>query len=85
MIRTPMADKMMAEGQGDELNAMLEKFVPMKRMGRPEEIADAVLWLVVRLRIRSRASRSLSMAAMSCVREGSRENHIVRVSLSSWH
>src|SRR5947208_880129 len=33
------------EGQDEELSAMLEKFVPMKRMGRAEEIADAVLWL----------------------------------------
>jgi NAD(P)-dependent dehydrogenase (short-subunit alcohol dehydrogenase family) len=45
MIQTPMSDKMIAEGQGEELKAMLEKFVPMKRMGRAEEIADAVLWL----------------------------------------
>ncbi len=45
MIHTPMFDKMIAEGQGDELNAMLKTYVPMGRMGRPEEIADAVLWL----------------------------------------
>ncbi len=45
MIQTPMSDKMIAAGQGDELNSMLEKFVPMQRLGRPEEIADAVLWL----------------------------------------
>ncbi|MGB0125762.1 MAG: glucose 1-dehydrogenase [Silvibacterium sp.] len=45
MIQTPMSDKMIAEGQGEELNAMLKAFVPMGRMGRPEEIADAVLWL----------------------------------------
>jgi NAD(P)-dependent dehydrogenase (short-subunit alcohol dehydrogenase family) len=45
MIRTPMSDQMIAEGQGDELNAMLKAYVPMGRMGRPEEIADAVLWL----------------------------------------
>jgi NAD(P)-dependent dehydrogenase (short-subunit alcohol dehydrogenase family) len=45
MIRTPMSDKMIAEGQGEELDAMLQALVPMKRMGRPEEIADAVLWL----------------------------------------
>jgi NAD(P)-dependent dehydrogenase (short-subunit alcohol dehydrogenase family) len=45
MIRTPMFDKMIAEGQGEELNAMLKSLVPMGRMGRPEEIADAVLWL----------------------------------------
>ncbi len=45
MIQTPMSDKMIADGQGEELNAMLQALVPMKRMGRPEEIADAVLWL----------------------------------------
>jgi NAD(P)-dependent dehydrogenase (short-subunit alcohol dehydrogenase family) len=45
MIHTPMFDKMIAEGQGEELNAMLKSLVPMRRMGRPEEIADAVLWL----------------------------------------
>jgi NAD(P)-dependent dehydrogenase (short-subunit alcohol dehydrogenase family) len=45
MIRTPMLDKMIAEGQGEELDAMLKTRVPMGRMGRPEEIADAVLWL----------------------------------------
>jgi NAD(P)-dependent dehydrogenase (short-subunit alcohol dehydrogenase family) len=45
MIQTPMSDKMIAEGQGEELDKMLNTFVPMKRFGRPEEIADAVLWL----------------------------------------
>ena len=45
MIQTPMFDRMIAEGQGEELNSMLNTFVPMRRMGRPEEIADAVLWL----------------------------------------
>jgi NAD(P)-dependent dehydrogenase (short-subunit alcohol dehydrogenase family) len=45
MIRTAMFDKMIAEGQGEELDKMLNSLVPMKRMGRPEEIADAVLWL----------------------------------------
>ena len=45
MIQTPMSDQMIAEGQDEELNAMLKAYVPMGRMGRPEEIADAVLWL----------------------------------------
>lgn len=44
LIWTPMADQMVAAGQGDALDAML-KGVPMARYGRPEEIADAVLWL----------------------------------------
>src|SRR6266496_1657574 len=45
MIQTPMTDQMIAAGQGEELNAMLKAHVPMGRMGRPEEIADPVLWL----------------------------------------
>lgn len=44
IIHTPMVDKMMAGGQQDALDAMLET-VPVKRLGRPEEIANAVLWL----------------------------------------
>jgi NAD(P)-dependent dehydrogenase (short-subunit alcohol dehydrogenase family) len=44
LIRTPMSDEMVAAGQGDALRAM-EKSVPMGRVGRPEEIANAVLWL----------------------------------------
>jgi NAD(P)-dependent dehydrogenase (short-subunit alcohol dehydrogenase family) len=43
LIHTPMADRMMAT-QADALNAML-KNVPIGRLGRAEEIADAVLWL----------------------------------------
>jgi NAD(P)-dependent dehydrogenase (short-subunit alcohol dehydrogenase family) len=45
MIHTPMVDEMIAGGQGEELNQMLKTLVPMARMGRPEEIANAVLWL----------------------------------------
>jgi len=44
LIWTPMADQMVAAGQGEALDAMLQG-VPMARYGRPEEIADAVLWL----------------------------------------
>ena len=43
IIHTPMLDKMMAT-QADALQAML-KDVPIGRLGRPEEIASAVLWL----------------------------------------
>lgn len=45
LIRTPMADKMEAEGQGEVLKMMRETFVPMQREGRPEEIANVVLFL----------------------------------------
>jgi NAD(P)-dependent dehydrogenase (short-subunit alcohol dehydrogenase family) len=44
LIWTPMADQMIAAGQGEALEAMV-KSVPMARYGRAEEIADAVLWL----------------------------------------
>jgi NAD(P)-dependent dehydrogenase (short-subunit alcohol dehydrogenase family) len=43
IIHTSMLDKMMTT-QADALNAML-KDVPIGRLGRPEEIASAVLWL----------------------------------------
>ena len=45
LIRTPMADKMEAEGQGEALKMMRETFVPMQREGRPEEIANVILFL----------------------------------------
>jgi NAD(P)-dependent dehydrogenase (short-subunit alcohol dehydrogenase family) len=44
LIETPMSDQMVAAGQGDALKAM-EKSIPMGRVGRPGEIANAVLWL----------------------------------------
>jgi NAD(P)-dependent dehydrogenase (short-subunit alcohol dehydrogenase family) len=44
LIWTPMADQMVASGQGEALNAMT-KSIPMGRHGRAEEIAAAVLWL----------------------------------------
>ena len=44
LIQTPMSDQMVAAGQGEALQA-LEKSIPMGRVGRPEEIAQAVLWL----------------------------------------
>ena len=39
-----MAARMRAGGQAEALEGML-KMVPLGRYGRPEEIADAVLWL----------------------------------------
>ena len=44
LIQTPMSDQMMAAGQADALREMM-KDVPIGRVGRAEEIADAVLWL----------------------------------------
>jgi len=44
LIQTPMSDEMIAAGQGDALKA-LEKMIPLARVGRPDEIANAVLWL----------------------------------------
>ena len=44
LIHTAMADEMIAGGQKDALDDML-KAVPVGRLGRPEEIANAVLWL----------------------------------------
>ncbi|RZN10934.1 oxidoreductase [Bradyrhizobium genosp. SA-3] len=44
LIWTPMVDQMVTDGQGDALKPM-EKSIPMGRVGRPEEIANAVLWL----------------------------------------
>jgi NAD(P)-dependent dehydrogenase (short-subunit alcohol dehydrogenase family) len=45
MIRTPMSDQMEAGGQAELLKQMLETYVPMEREGRPEEIANTVLFL----------------------------------------
>ncbi|WP_447642134.1 MULTISPECIES: SDR family NAD(P)-dependent oxidoreductase [Chitinophagaceae] len=44
LIHTPMADKMMEGGQQDALDTMLAA-VPVGRLGRPEEIANAVVFL----------------------------------------
>ncbi|WP_441253181.1 glucose 1-dehydrogenase [Pseudomonas putida] len=44
LIWTPMADQMVASGQGEALAGMTQ-MIPMGRHGKPEEIADAVLWL----------------------------------------
>jgi NAD(P)-dependent dehydrogenase (short-subunit alcohol dehydrogenase family) len=44
LIQTPMSDQMVATGQGEALKAM-EKSIPMARVGRPADIANAVLWL----------------------------------------
>ncbi len=44
LIWTPMVDRMVAAGQGEALKAM-ETSIPMERVGRPEEVANVVLWL----------------------------------------
>jgi NAD(P)-dependent dehydrogenase (short-subunit alcohol dehydrogenase family) len=44
LIQTPMSDQMVAGGQAEALQAMLQD-VPIGRLGRAEEIANAVLWL----------------------------------------
>jgi short-subunit dehydrogenase len=44
LIWTPMADQMVAGGQDEALKAMEKSRLPMARVGRLEEIADAVLW-----------------------------------------
>jgi NAD(P)-dependent dehydrogenase (short-subunit alcohol dehydrogenase family) len=44
IIHTPMLDGMLNGGQTDVIDAMLQS-VPIGRLGRPEEIANAVLWL----------------------------------------
>jgi NAD(P)-dependent dehydrogenase (short-subunit alcohol dehydrogenase family) len=44
LIETPMSERMRAGGQTEALEGML-KMVPIGRYGRPEEIADVVLWL----------------------------------------
>ena len=44
LIWTPMADQMVAAGQGEALKAMVEA-VPLGRYGRADEVADGVLWL----------------------------------------
>ena len=36
---------MIDEGPGEELEKMMKIYVPMQRFGRPEEIANAVLWI----------------------------------------
>ncbi|MCK8494780.1 SDR family oxidoreductase [Spirosoma sp. RP8] len=44
IIHTPMVDKMIEGGQQEVLDAMI-KTVPVGRLGRAEEIANAVIWL----------------------------------------
>ena len=44
IIHTPMLDVMLAGGQTEVIDAMLQG-VPAGRLGRPEEIAQTVLWL----------------------------------------
>ena len=43
VIRTPMIDR--ATGQKEEVEKQFEQMEPMGRMGFPEEVAEAVIWL----------------------------------------
>jgi NAD(P)-dependent dehydrogenase (short-subunit alcohol dehydrogenase family) len=43
MVNTPMADEI-RNFAADELDALIAT-IPMGRMGEPEEVAEAVLWL----------------------------------------
>lgn len=43
VIRTPMADELIR--RNPQLEEMFTKDIPAGRLGKPEEIADAVLWL----------------------------------------
>ena len=65
LIWTPMADQMVADGQGDALKSM-ETSVPMGRVGRPEELPMLFYGFAARLRATSPASPSRWMAACSC-------------------
>ncbi len=40
---TPMVDALI--GMGGDMEAKLIQSIPMKRLGRPEEIAEAIVWL----------------------------------------
>jgi NAD(P)-dependent dehydrogenase (short-subunit alcohol dehydrogenase family) len=42
-VETPMTDRMF--GGAESLNKMMGALVPVGRAGKPEEIADAVIWL----------------------------------------
>ncbi len=44
IIHTPMLDGMISGGQKEVLDEMLET-VPTRRLGKPEEMANAVVWL----------------------------------------
>ena len=42
VIETPMTDVI---SQNPEIKKTMESMTPMKRLGRPEEIASAIVWL----------------------------------------
>jgi len=69
MIQTPMSDQMIAEGQGDELNAMLKTYVPMGAWVSPRRSLMPSCGSAVQPRATLPASRSRSTAASSCVRK----------------
>ena len=64
MIQTPMSDKMIAEGQGEELKKMLNTLVPMKRWAGPKRLRMPSCGYAATPPATLPASRSQSMAAM---------------------
>ncbi len=69
MIRTPMSDKMEAEGQGDLLT-MLENFVPIASVKAGQKRSQTLFsFCVAMLQATLPASRSLSTAASSCAED----------------
>ena len=66
MIRTPMFDKMIAEGQGEELNAMLKPLYRWDGWGGPKKSPMLSYGSAAQPPVTLPASRSRSTAATSC-------------------
>ena len=62
----PVETALLAKGTGGNPHSYAA-FVPMGRMGQPDEVADAVVWLCPRRRVTFPATRCPSMAACRAV------------------